>query len=152
MLSDTVKKLLEGFPVIVTEPVRWGDMDAMGHVNNTVYFRYFEDVRIPFMRRLDFFDNGANGVGPILAGTDCRFKLPLTYPDTIHLGCKIEKLSADRMMFLVRIVSEQHQRIAAEGHSDIVIYDYDNAKKVPMPAGLRERILALQPELASEIV
>ena len=65
-------------------PVQWGDMDAFQHVNNTVYFRYFENARLEYFRRPGWFEfERATGIGPILASTQARFRRPLTYPDTI---------------------------------------------------------------------
>ena len=73
--------LLPGFPVVVEQAVVWGDMDSYRHVNNVVYFRYFENARLEYFRRLDWFAlEEQTGVGPILAATQARFRKPLTYP------------------------------------------------------------------------
>lgn len=151
--SDHVNDLLADYPFIVCEDVRWGDMDAMGHVNNTIYFRYFEDVRVPMMKDMEFFATDPQQpipqVGPIIAATDCRFKFPLTFPDTLHIGCRVSEVREDRLIFTVRIVSELHQRVAAEGGSEIVVYDYDAGRKVAMPEWLKVKLVAMQPELAT---
>ena len=81
--------ILAGFPVIVEQNVIWGDMDAYQHVNNVVYFRYFENARLEYIRRLDWFAyEEATGIGPILAATQARFRRALTYPDTIAIGAR----------------------------------------------------------------
>lgn len=60
--------LLAGFPVTMNWPVAWGDMDALGHVNNTTYFRWFEWVRISYYARIGWAADLSSGeVGPILA-------------------------------------------------------------------------------------
>src|SRR5260370_38690748 len=83
MVSD----LLAGFPVVVEQAVAWGDMDSYRHVNNVVYFRYFENARLENFRRLDWFAFGKEtGIGPILASTQCRFRRAVTYPDPIAIG------------------------------------------------------------------
>src|SRR5947209_7378182 len=70
--------LLAGFPVVVELPVNWGEMDAYRHVNNVVYFRYFENARLEYFRRLDWFAyEQQTGVGPILAATRATFRKPL---------------------------------------------------------------------------
>ena len=77
------ESLLAGFPVVVELAVAWGEMDSYRHVNNVVYFRYFENARLEYFRRLDWFEyERQTGVGPILAATQARFRKPLTYPDT----------------------------------------------------------------------
>ena len=60
-------------------PIRWGDMDAMGHVNNAVYFRYFETVRIDWMRSIGAA-RGPDGIGPVIVNAFCSFIRQLEYP------------------------------------------------------------------------
>lgn len=64
--------------------VRWGDMDALGHVNNSRYFTYFEQARVDWMRTLPG-GGFSDGTGPVLARTACDFKRPITYPATLHI-------------------------------------------------------------------
>ena len=136
--------MLEGFPVVIEAPVVWGEMDAFRHVNNTVYFRYFESVRIACFERVGFLDvMERTGVGPILASTSCRFKFPLTYPDTVSIGTRIVDLEETRFRMEYRVVSQRHQRVAAEGDGVIVSYDYREGRKAPVPDAVRERILSL---------
>ena len=52
-MADLAAELLAGFPVIVEQAVVWGDMDSYSHVNNVVYFRYFENARLEYFRRLN---------------------------------------------------------------------------------------------------
>src|SRR6202451_3071327 len=90
-----VAELLAGFPVIVRQNVVWGDMDSYQHVNNVVYFRYFENARLEYIARLDWFKfEEETGVGPILSATQARFRRPLTYPDTIAVGARLADLAA----------------------------------------------------------
>jgi len=137
--------LLEGFAVTVTFPVAWGEMDALGHVNNIVYFRYFENGRAQYMTQIGFFDARADqpAVGPILASINCRFRYPLTYPDSVTVGVRVTTLGADRFTVQHRVVSQQANVIAAEGEGVVVSYDYRRGQKAPLPAAVREAILAL---------
>ena len=81
---------LAKYPVIVRQAVVWGDMDSYQHVNNVVYFRYFENARLEYFRRLDWFAfERETGIGPILAATQARFRRPLTYPDTISIAARV---------------------------------------------------------------
>ena len=129
----------------VVIPIRWGDMDAMGHVNNTVYLRYFESARIAYFERVGFLDEMAlSGIGPILASTRCRFRLPLTYPDRVAVGASVSEIEADRFLMLYRIVSESKGALAAEGDGLIVAYDYREKRKAGLPARVRERIEDLE--------
>ena len=143
-MSD-VESLKETFPVVLSIPVAWGDMDSMGHVNNTVYLRYFESARIAYFERVGFLEEMAvSGVGPILASTRCRFRLPLTYPDRVAVGASVSEIQTDRFLMLYRIVSEAKGALAAEGDGLIVAYDYREKRKASLPARVRERIEDLQ--------
>lgn len=142
--------LLAGYPVIVEQAVVWGDMDSYRHVNNVVYFRYFENARLEYFRRLDWFAfEQETGIGPILASTNCRFRRALTYPDTIRIGARVIALDADRFTLEHRIVSARLGEVAAEGQGVIVTYHYARGEKVPMPDEIRRRINVLEASAAS---
>jgi acyl-CoA thioester hydrolase len=130
----SILKSLENFSVIIESPVAWGDMDAFQHVNNTVYFKYFESIRMhygevagmwAYMRK--------HNIGPILKDTYCRFSLPLTFPDSVSIGVRTLEADASYLKQEYAILSHQHNKIAATGWGQIVAYDYNALKKVPLP-------------------
>jgi acyl-CoA thioester hydrolase len=136
---------LAGFPVVIDIPVAWGEMDALRHVNNIVYFRYFESARIAYFEKLRFWEfMDQTGVGPILASIQCKFKIPLTYPDTVSVGTRIPKIEQDRFVMEYRALSHKSQAIAAEGEGVIVSYNYRESKKTPLPEEMKQRILTLE--------
>jgi Predicted thioesterase len=129
----------------MTIPVAWGEMDANGHVNNIIYFRYFESVRIAYFEKLDSINfQREKGIGPILASTECRYKIPLHYPETISIGTKILSMEEDRFVMGYEVFSTKHKRIAADGEGVIVTYDYHANKKVVIPEDMRKQILELE--------
>lgn len=133
------------FPVEIERAVSWGEMDAFGHVNNTVYFRYFESARIAYLEAIDFVtgpDRG--GLGPILHSTHCRFRRPLVYPDTVRVGARVIGVDDDRFQMEYRIVSERWDETAAEGGGIVVCYDYGGGEKAPLPDQVRRRIEELE--------
>ena len=137
--------LLAGYPVVVEQAVAWGEMDAYQHVNNVVYFRYFENSRLEYFRRLDWLAmQNDTGVGPILASTQARFRKPLTYPDGILIGARIAEVGQDRLTMEHRIVSRRLGAVATEGEGIIVTFDYARGVKAPVPDELRQRIAALE--------
>jgi acyl-CoA thioester hydrolase len=143
--SNARGDLAREFPVIIEVMVSWGEMDAMGHVNNIVYFRYFESARIAYFERVGFLEAmKETGVGPILASTHCRFRIPLTYPDRVLVGASASELKEDRFVMRYRVVSESKGAIAAEGDGLIVSYDYRSERKAPLPHTVRQRIEALE--------
>ena len=86
-------EVLAQCPVVIETPVAWGEMDAFQHVNNIVYLRYFESGRMAYFERLKFIEfMDQTGIGPILASVQCKFKMPLTYPDIVSIGTRISQI------------------------------------------------------------
>lgn len=143
--KDRIAELLADFPVQVEVPVAWGDMDALGHVNNTVYFRYFETARIKCFAELGLGQiEQSDGVGPILHSASCRFRIPLTYPDTVTVGARIGDVGEDRFVMLYRAVSHRYDAVAADGESLIVTFDYTTGTKARVSDVLRVLLLELR--------
>lgn len=136
---------LAGYPIVVTLPVAWGEMDVFGHVNNIIYFRYFEVARIAYLDAIGFRgEDGVAGAGPILASTHCRFRRPLRYPDTVRVGARTSDLQADRFTMEYSIVSEAAGVVAAEGGGVVVAFDYAERRRIDVPAAVRARITKLE--------
>ena len=141
IMSDPLKD----YPVIIEFPVAWGEMDAMNHVNNIVYFRYFESARIAYFEKADMFSYMTEtGIGPILATISCKFKIPLSYPDKVLIGAKVVSIEDDRFVMNHLVVSKKHQKVAAEGDGVIVAFNYREGKKVTVPEVMKQRIVDIQ--------
>ncbi len=133
------------FPVVVERPIYWGEMDAFQHVNNTVYFRYFEEARIAYFEKLGLTQTKRmTGIGPILASTYCNFRIPLTHPDVVSVGSRVTKLAADRFTMEYIVVSRRLEKVAAKGEGVLVAYDYRNSKKSTIPEEVKTLILDLE--------
>jgi len=136
--------LLDGFPAVVSIPVQWGEMDAYGHVNNTVFFRYFETARIEFLRLCGFLQAYEElKIGAILHSTSCRFRLPLFFPDTIEVGGRAREIGEDRFVMEYRVVSLDQNGTAAEGTGTIVSFDYGRRAKASIPTYVLEKLKKL---------
>jgi acyl-CoA thioester hydrolase len=141
---------LATFPVVVEIPVAWGEMDSFQHVNNIVYFRYFESARVAYFERLGLFPRVPDTpVGIILASVGCAFKFPLTYPDTVWAAARVTAIGEDRLAMQHIVVSQRHGRVAAEGEGVVVSYDYEALRKAPVPDEVRRKIEALEPGLSA---
>jgi len=139
----------EGSPALwaveVTLALHWGEMDALGHVNNAVYFRWFESARMTYFARLGWPKlQQETGIGPILHSTQARFRAPLVWPDTITVVTRVSAVAADRFTMLYEVRSAQLGGVAAEGSGVIVTFDYRRLAKAALPEVLRERIAALE--------
>lgn len=137
--------LLAEYPAVSTIPVQWGELDAYGHVNNTVFFRYFETARVHYLGLCGFLESyDSRRIGAILHSTSCRFRRALHYPDTIQVGGRAADVQDDRFVMEYRIVSLTQGEVVAEGQGIVVSFDYERREKVPLPEAVRARIRDLE--------
>jgi len=119
--------------------MRWADMDALGHMNNTVYLRCLEQARISWFDQLGV-DYAAGTEGPVLGSVRCRFRIPAVYPADLVIS-----LYADRprnSSFVLRsAISDKSEprRIYATGEAVMVWIDLADGKSRPLPQWLREQ-------------
>lgn len=147
-----MKELINTYPVVIEIPIAWGDMDAFQHVNNVVYFKYFESVRISYFEKINFLEVMNNtGIGPILASTQCRYKIPLTYPDRVTVGAKVDTIGEDRFTMEYALISNKINKIAALGEGVLVTFDYRTNKKAIIPDGIRKRIVDLEKSVNHDV-
>ena len=132
---------LAEFRLVIRWPVQWGDQDAFGHVNNTIYFRWFESARIEFLDRLGLSAlMQRERIGPILAAIGCNYRRQIRFPDHVQIGGRISRLGRTSMTMEHRLFSEALGQIAADGESTIVVFDYQRQKPVGIPAEIRQAV------------
>jgi acyl-CoA thioester hydrolase len=140
-----IDDLLAAYPVVTSYPVQWGDQDAFGHVNNTIYLRWTESARIDYMSRIALWKgDGPLITGPILASMTCNYKIPLTYPDTVHTGSRVTRFGNSSFQMSHRIVSVNHSAVAAEVDCTLVYYDYTVARPARVPDEIRDAVARLE--------
>lgn len=141
---------LADFPVVIELPVQWGEQDLYGHVNNIIYFRWFESARVAYGERLDFARLfREHRLGPILASVRCDFRQQITYPARVRIGARITRLgnSSLTMEHGVAIGDNENNLtsgLAASGDSTVVFFDYATQKSTRIPDDLRDRIRSLE--------
>jgi acyl-CoA thioester hydrolase len=136
---------LAEFSLTITIPVQWGELDAYGHVNNTVFFRYFESLRVLYLVRSGFAESyEKDKVGAILHSTECRFRRALFYPDTVEVGGRAVDVGDDRFTMAYRMVSEAQGEVVADGAGVIVSFDYVKREKTRIPDKVRKAIAELE--------
>ena len=117
--------------------VRWGDMDALGHVNNAEYLRYFEQSRIAWLESLGFATTG-KGTGPILAKISVTYLKPIVYPSELDVRLYASHVGNTSFTLASEIVNgrDAAERFT-EGEFVTVWVDYEQSKSVPLPEKLR---------------
>ena len=126
------KKLIH----VTTIPMRWGDMDAYGHVNNTIYFRYMEQARCEWLEEQGY-RVAPEGEAPVIINAACTFMVPMTYPGTVEIRTFAGELGRSSVVtsYEMRIVGEE--TVYAQGSAKIVWMDTATGKSVPIPDDLR---------------
>ena len=118
-------------------PVRWGDMDAYGHVNNVTYMRYLEEARVQMLTSMGEGDIASSPAAPVVITVGCTYLRPLNYPDTLRIECGVSDPGRSSFMIHYRIHSEALAGVSTEGYSKIVWMDKASGKSVPLPDSVR---------------
>lgn len=152
MAADTeISPLLCDYPVVVTLPVQWGEQDLYGHVNNAVYFRWYETARVAYAERVGFTQLlETHGLGPILAAIQCNYRRQLKYPDQIQIGARVTRLGRSSFNMEHRLISLGQQEIVADGDSTIVCFNYAQQRSARLPEEMRRAVEALEGKSLAE--
>lgn len=118
--------------------VRWGDMDALGHVNNTVYFRYAEQARIDWLGSLGYADIVAVDEGPVIVNAGCTFFKPITFPATVEVRTLIGRPGRSSLPTYYEMRCVGDDTLYAEGAAKIVWWNPGTGKSLPLPDCIRE--------------
>jgi acyl-CoA thioester hydrolase len=131
------------YPVVTTFPVFWGDMDALGHVNNARYFTWFETARIELARTVGLAATG-QGSGPVLATTQCDYLRPVHYPGDVCVGVRVAAVGNTSITMEYAVwMKGAPETIHARGSSVLVLVDYGTMAKVRIPDAVRAALDAL---------
>lgn len=133
------------FPFWFPIEVRWGDMDAMGHVNNSIYFRYCESARIALLRSLNITGRAEGSQqGPTLVTTSCDFKREVKYPATLDVGVRVEHISRRSFAMQYAMFLAGTDDLAAVARSVNAWVDYAELRAVELPEELRGLLVKYQ--------
>lgn len=125
-----------------TITMRWGDMDALGHLNNTYYFRYMEQIRVEWLDGMGCPIDPV-GVGPVLGSTSCTYKRELSYPATVVVTTEVVKVGRSSLALRHHFhLQGDDSTVYAVGEVTLVWVDYQAGKSVSIPEPIRERLRA----------
>ena len=134
--QDSSRKL----QLISRIPVRWGDMDAYGHVNNTVYFRYFEQARVEWLEQCGGVVSIDHPVAPVIINASCTFLIQINYPATVVVRTYVGELGRSSLMTWYELSVDGDDRIHAVGAAKVVWMDPQTGKSVPLPDDIRAKV------------
>ncbi len=128
-----------------TIEVRWGDMDAQGHVNNTVYFTYCESARVELLRKIGFKGKQAGLTeGPTLVHASCDFKRQVIYPAKLDVGLRVDRISQRSFKMVYGIFFHGTDDICAVATSINAWANYAESRSVELPEEIRSALAEYQ--------
>ena len=123
----------EEFKVWLTVPVRWGDMDAFGHVNNAAYFTYCESARIRYFETIGLETDRLQSEGPAVVSATCNFRRQVRHPATLKVGARVTKIGKSSFTLEYGLYLEETEELVADGVSIAVWMDYVNGRSKALP-------------------
>lgn len=132
-----------GYAASRSVPTRWHDNDVYGHVNNVVYYSWFDTAVNAWMIEAGLLDvhNGAT-IG-LVVETSCKFHRSVAFPETVHAAFRIARLGNSSVRWEIGIFTQGHEAPAAEGHFVHVFVDRQTRRPVRLPDAWREKLAAL---------
>lgn len=129
--------------------VRYGDIDAQGHVNNACYFTYMEEGRLRYWQALGLWQpgQGYGAISQIVADAACTYQQPVLLGETVDVAVRVARLGAKSLHLEYRLTVAGQP--VALGRTVQVAYDYANRRSVPIPPAWRQAITVFEPDLAS---
>jgi acyl-CoA thioester hydrolase len=137
--------LREGYKHFLSIPTRWMDNDVYGHVNNVVYYAYFDTVVNEYLIAKCGLDIEKSPVIGLVVETTCRYFKPITFPEVVDAGLRVSKLGNSSVRYEIGIFRQGDPALAASGHFVHVYVDRTTRRPVRVPDGMRQaltRILA----------
>ena len=133
------------YPHFLAIPTRWMDNDVYAHVNNVVYYSFFDTAVNQYLIEHGVLDIETSSVIGLVVETKCNYFAPITFPDMVHAGLRVEKLGTSSVRYGVGLFCNDDKSAAAQGHFVHVYVDRATRKAASVPADMRaalERILA----------
>ncbi|MCS6778844.1 MAG: acyl-CoA thioesterase [Geminicoccaceae bacterium] len=131
------------FPWLVPLETRWLDMDIYGHVNNVVYYSYFDTAIAHFLMGEAGLDPWRSPVVGFAVDSGCRFHTPLAFPDRIEAGLRVARLGSSSCRYEIGIFKAGREPAAADGHFVHVFVDRASQRPVPIPEPIRAALARL---------
>ena len=146
MSVDRIENESNVWPVSTEIKVNWGDMDALGHVNHSVYAKWMETVRMMYFSEIgmmNLYDD--SNIGPILARIEIDYELPIVFPDVVTVSTSVSRIGNSSFDMRYKIESQSNNgKSAATGSVVCVVLDYSSGIPHKIPLKLRKSIARLE--------
>ena len=143
-MSDPVSETRDRFPHFLTIPTRWMDNDIYGHVNNVVYYSYFDTVINEYLIAAGGLDIHDGGVVGVCAESACQYKAAFAFPEPVEAGLRVGHLGKRSVRYEIGLFKANREEAAAVGRFVHVFVDRASMKPVPIPDSLHTALAKLQ--------
>lgn len=133
------------YPIFSRIDTRWSDNDVYGHVNNVVYYSFFDTVVNRWLIEAGALDIHGGGVIGLVVETQCHYFAPLAFPQTLDAGLRVAHLGRSSVRYEIGLFAQGDAHCAAAGHFVHVYVDRASRKSVALPASVRAALEPLQP-------
>lgn len=121
------------YPFFHSVPTRWADNDAFGHVNNVIYYSYFDTAVTWFLLRGGQIDASSSPLLTVVVETGCRFLREIAFPDRVTVGVRVAHIGTSSVRYEIAVFREDEDEASAEGHFVHVYVDRATRRPVPIP-------------------
>ncbi len=143
-MSRPVRPARAQYPAYTQISTRWSDNDIYGHVNNSVYYFWFDTAVNEYLIKAGALDIHAGAVIGLVVETGCAYFAPTAFPDTIHAGIRVDHIGTSSVRYAVGLFANDEDAAAAAGHFTHVYVNRDTRRPVPLPEALRTALEAIR--------
>ncbi len=140
MVTRPVPRAREAYRWFMTIATRWADNDAYGHVNNTVYYQWFDTAVNAWLVDAGLLDIERGDPIGLVVETGCSYFAPLSFPGDVEVGIAVERLGSSSVTYRIGVFGDGVGEASAQGHLTHVYVDRLNRRPAPMPDGWREKL------------
>jgi acyl-CoA thioester hydrolase len=132
-VSRSDRRGRDSYRWFITIATRWADNDAYGHVNNTVYYEWFDTAVNAWLVKADLLDIERGDPIGLVVETSCSYFAPLSFPDDIEVGIAVDRLGSSSVTYRIGIFGAGSAEPAAQGHFTHVYVSRDSRRPAPLP-------------------
>jgi acyl-CoA thioester hydrolase len=143
MSGKTIRAQRSDFAHFLAIPTRWSDNDAYAHVNNVVYYNWFDTVVNQWLIEKGHLDIARSPVVSLVVETSCTYFESVAFPETVEAGLAVERIGTSSVVYAIGIFRHDAPSAAAQGRFVHVCVDRASQKPVPVPAALRDDLASL---------
>lgn len=145
VMSKPTPDTVDSYPHHLIIPTRWSDNDVYGHVNNAVYYFYFDTVVNRFLIDNDLLEIGRSETIGLVVETGCSYFAPITFPQAVTAGLRVAKIGSSSVRYDIGLFAGDAKTAAAQGHFVHVYVDAVSRRPVPITPAMRETLQTIMP-------